>query len=50
MSKSFLTNKTGVSYRDKVSQMKSILRFFLKTSLRASYSDAKKEYIRPTRG
>ena len=43
----FLTNKTNVPYEDEVGWMKLILRFFSMNSLRASCSDAKREYIGP---
>jgi len=43
-------NKTSVLYREEVGQIKSILRFFSMNSLRASCSDAEREYIGPTRG
>jgi len=46
----FLTNKTSASYREKIGQMKSMLRFFSMNSLRASCLDAKREYIRLTKG
>jgi len=46
----FLTNKTGALYREKVDQMKPVLRFFSINFLRASCLDAEREYIRPIRG
>jgi len=46
----FLTNKTGAPYEDEVGQIKPILRFSSMNSLKASYLDAEKEYIGPTRG
>jgi len=46
----FLTNKTGIPYRDEVGWIKPVLRFSLINSLRASCSDAEREYIGPTGG
>ena len=46
----FLTNKTNAPYRDKIGQMKPILRFSSMNSLKASYSDAKREYMKLTGG
>jgi len=43
-------NKTSTLCGDEVGQMKLILRFSSMDSLRASCSDAKREYIRPTGG
>jgi len=43
-------NKTGALCRDEVGWMKPELRFSLMNSLRASCSDAKREYMGPTRG
>ena len=45
----FLTNKTGALCRNKVGQMKPILRFSLMNFLRASCLDTEREYIGPTR-
>ena len=47
---SFLTNKMSTLYRDEVGQIKPVLRFFSMNFLKASCSDAKREYIGPTRG
>jgi len=44
----FLTNKTGTSYREEISQIKLMLRFFSMNFLRASCLDAEREYIGPT--
>jgi len=44
----FLTNKTGISYREEISQIKLMLRFFSMNFLRASCLDAEREYIGPT--
>ena len=46
----FLTNKTSAPCRDKIGQMKPILRFSSMNSLRASYSDAEREYMKLTEG
>ena len=46
----FLTDKTSALCRDKIGQMKLILRFSLMNSLRAFCSDVKREYIGPTGG
>ena len=46
----FLTDKTSAPCRDKIGQMKLILRFSSMNSLRVFCSDAKREYIGPTRG
>jgi len=43
-------NKTGALYGNEVGQMKPVLRFSSMNSLRASCSDAEREYIEPTRG
>ena len=41
-------NKTSTLYREKVGQMKLILRFSLINPFRDFCSDAKSEYIEPT--
>ena len=41
----FLTNKTSITCKDEVGWMKPVLRFSSMNSLRASCSDAKREYI-----
>ena len=41
-------NKTGVLCGDEVGWIKSVLRFFLMNSLRASCLDAERKYIEPT--
>ena len=46
----FLMNKTSVPCGDEVGWMKPVLRFSSMNSFRASYSDAEREYIGPTRG
>jgi len=46
----FLINKTSTPYKEKVGWMKPVLRFFSINSLKASCSDAEREYIEPTRG
>jgi len=46
----FLTNKTNVPCREKIGQIKSVLRFSLMNFFRAFYSDTEKEYIGPTGG
>ena len=45
----FLTNKTSALCRDEVGRMKPVFRFSSINSFRASCSDAKREYIGPTR-
>ena len=46
----FLTNKTGALCREEVGQIKTMLRFSSINFLRASCSDAEREYMGPTRG
>jgi len=43
-------NKTDTPYGKEIGQMKPVLRFFAMNFLRAFYSNAEREYIRPTRG
>ena len=46
----FLMNKTSALCREKVDQIKPVLRFSSINFFRVSCLDAKREYIRPTRG
>jgi len=43
-------NKTGALCRDKVGQMRPMLRFFSINFFKASCSNAEREYIGPTGG
>ena len=43
-------NRTDTPYGEEIGQIKLVLKFFSINFLRAFYSNAEREYIRPIRG